>query len=142
MTPIFCDQNRRRYTFLYYRTMRHYTFFTATKMRRNTLFCPLQCIKRVLIICIYVMLHILKTDIFRHYTYSSVRYIQHYAVLDYAVSCGYGIRYHTSLYAILRFAVLCTYGIISFLLSDIIRIVRLRKSGIMQFSVLLKYVAK
>ena len=115
MTPIFCDQNRRRYTFLYYRTMRHYTFFTATKMRRNTfLFCPLQCIKRVLIICIYVMLHILKTDIFRHYTYSSVRYIQHYAVLDYAVSCGYGIRYHTSLYAILRFAVLCTYGIISF----------------------------
>ena len=90
--------------------MRQYTFFTATKMRQNSFsLCPFQCIKRVLIICIYVMLHILKTDIFRHYTYISVRYIQHCAVLDYAVSCGFRDNVYTLLYVSVRYFAFCCF---------------------------------
>ena len=53
----------------------------------------------------------------RHYTDSSVKYIQHFAVLDYAVSCRFWDYVCTMLY------VFCLYGIM--------RILDLRMCGVL-----------
>ena len=116
--------------------MRHFMFFSETTMRQNTFSrCSLHCITHVLILCIYVIMCILTTDIASLY----VEYCEVKATLCGFILCSIILDAVLCICGILRIAVLYTHGIIGFLSCDIIRIVGLCICGIVRISVLLLY---